>query len=593
MSRNVRQKHPATPVKASKRRGSDSSSSLDLSDSDGYSAVGAISDSDEDDEEDVIAAEEEHLVTNLLHGSTHSSPRPVHEEDDEGDDEDDDAEDEEEEDEDDEEEDDEDDDDDDEVIEDAGSWEGFMSEGHEHESDATTQAVSVGSVERRVRFDVPDSDGDTTEDDEGIEDFFPDIFVDQNSLDPSFRREIEDDDPDNSSDSGSFWDLHGNNESDILYDLTASDADTAAILAAIEDDDSTPVATPMTSNDLTTAASTPAASPDADELSLDGYQSDGDTTDDEDPPPRPIRRKTSRDGASRAAELEAAALMRPRRGKPRVGRFNLDSNGQKPVAVVNPRTGKLMIFTPQKLRRLDLSPETFNFPFFEPVSQSSPILSNSGNLMMGAMFSSNTFGDFMNTQAVGPVEAFFSTSPGGNILDDISEEDIVEEDDDDEEDEGESGLNLDDFLTLEESSDEDDDNIPDEHDLYSTTPGRPTTASSDVASLLSHLEHNSDIVGAFRRDQANSQLLRSGKATRESLAFSGPFFQGTLRGIKDGRISSTNVPISPLRKQKRRGPDLTSSPLAGMSQKRKSSAQQQFGHKRQRSIPDVDLLSIQ
>ena len=43
MARNVRQKGPVTP--ASKRRGSDTSSSFDFSDDDGYSAVEDISDS--------------------------------------------------------------------------------------------------------------------------------------------------------------------------------------------------------------------------------------------------------------------------------------------------------------------------------------------------------------------------------------------------------------------------------------------------------------------------------------------------------------------------------------------------------------------
>lgn len=296
-----------------------------------------------------------------------------------------------------------------------------------------------------------------------------------------------------------------------------------------------------------------------------------------------------------SSDSDAVTLIKPRRGKPRVGRFNLDSSGKKPVAVINPRTGKLMIFTPQRLRRLDLSPEQFNFPFYEQVPQSSPILSNSGNLMMGAMFSSNTFGDFMNnTQGIGPVEAFFPISPGSHVLDDISEQD--EDEDEDEEDEGEVGLDVDDFLIFDGDSDEDDDegDGPDENEMFATTPGRPNTASSDITSLLGvgHLEHNSDIVGAFRRDQANSQLIRNGKATRESLAFSGPFFQGTLRGIKDGRLATTNVPISPVRKQKKRASDLVSSPLSGITQKRKSSSEQPFGHKRQRSIPDVDLLQI-
>ena len=93
MSRNVRQTAPTTPVKVSKRRASDvSSSSLDLSDEDGYSGVEDITDSDED-EEDVNAVEEEHILSDELHHTIRSSPRPRDEDDEQGDDENDDDED--------------------------------------------------------------------------------------------------------------------------------------------------------------------------------------------------------------------------------------------------------------------------------------------------------------------------------------------------------------------------------------------------------------------------------------------------------------------------------------------------------------------
>ncbi|KAK8014812.1 hypothetical protein PG990_008108 [Apiospora arundinis] len=583
MSRNVRPKAPTTPVKASKkRRGSDSSSSLDLSDEEGgYSGVDAITDSEDEDEDDVLAAEEEKiLVSEWRTTASHSSPRPV-ESDEEGDDEDEAEEDEED-----------DDDDNDDDADESTSWEGFMSDNNQdaaaEPAAKNTGSVSDTTVERRVRFDVPDSDGDTTDTDDGVG-FFPDIFVDQNSLDPSFRREIEQDDPDDSSNSGGFWDIHGPHENVDIMDTFNGDLD------FFFEDDSTPVATPGTAQEPSTGVSTPMASPEKffeDENSLDGYQSDGDTTEDEAPPERPPRRKMVHSHPpEEVSDSDAVTLIKPRRGQPRVGRFNLESSGKKPVAVVNPRTGKLMIFTPQRLRRLDLSPEQFNFPFYEPISQSSPLLSNSGNLMMGAMFSSNTFGDFMNTQPVGPMEAFFPHTTDNTA----GEEEEESSDDDLDEDEEEQKLNVDDFVDLGDgSSDEEGGNEIDEtEDFFSTTPGRPTTANSnnDVTSLLSHFENNSNIVGAFRRDQANSQLIRNGKATRESLAFSSPFFEGTLRGIKDGRLTDTNIPISPLRKHKKKS-SISESPLSSTTQKRKASSEQPFGHKRQRSIPDVELLHI-
>ncbi|KAK7932242.1 hypothetical protein PG985_002954 [Apiospora marii] len=588
MSRNVRPKAPTTPVKASKkRRGSDSSSSLDLSDEEGgYSGVEAITDSEDEDEDDVVAAEEEQILVNEWRTTAHSSPRPV-ESDDEGDDEDEDEDEEEEND---------DDDDSDEDADESSSWEGFMSDGNQDAAaevpPVKTGSVSDTAVERRVRFDVPDSDGDTTDTDEEHEHgFFPDIFVDQSSLDPSFRREIEQDDPDDSSNSGGFWDIHGPHDGGVDVMGTFGDGD----LDYFFEDDSTPVATPGTAHEPSTGVSTPVASPEKffeDENSLDGYQSDGDTTEDEAPPERPPRRKIHRDQPEEVSDSDATTLIKPRRGQPRVGRFNLESSGKKPVAVVNPRTGKLMIFTPQRLRRLDLSPEQFNFPFYEPLGQSSPLLSNSGNLMMGAMFSSNTFGDFMNTQPVGPMEAFFPHTTDNTAAEEEEEE---SSDDDLDEDEEEQKLNVDDFVDLGDgSSDDEDVNAVDEgEDLFAATFGRPATANSnsDVTSLLNHFETNSNIVGAFRRDQANSQLIRNGKATRESLAFSSPYFEGTLRGIKDGRLTDTNIPISPLRKHKKKS-SVSESPMSGASQKRKASSEQHLGHKRQRSIPDVDLLHI-
>ncbi|KAI1633996.1 hypothetical protein F4809DRAFT_652209 [Biscogniauxia mediterranea] len=588
MSRNVRQVVPTTPVKVSKRRASDASSSLDLSDEDGYSGVEDITDSD-DDEEDVNAAEEEHILSDELHHAIRSSPRP-HDDDDleEDDDDEDDADEDDYEGDDDEEEEEEDDDEN-------GSWAGIISDTdianhHEHvpEQEDTTAV-------RRVRFDVPDSsDDDSTETDEDLDGgFFPDLFVDKSTLDPSFRREIESDPfPDDSSISDGVWDPYGPVPQYHEKRIQDIDSDFEALITAIEEEDSTtPLATPMTHHDLSTAISTPAASPNNEDVSLDGYQTDGDTTDEEDPPERLPRRKTRGETVEgdNSSDSDVVTLIRPRRGQPRVGRFDLDKSSKKPIAILNPRTGKMMIFTHQTMKGkgFDLSPEQFNFQFFDQ-PQTSPILSNPGNIMMSGMISSSTYGDFMNTHAVGPAEAWYAQGPDGSAVAESSDSDcpVVDEE--------ENHLKLEDFVTLcDDSSDDDDDPklLGDDGDDIFRTPARPTTASSDVASLLDHFEHNANIVGAFRRDQANHQLISRSKATRDSLAFSGPYFEGTLRGIKDGRIATTNVPISPLRRQKKI-PELASSPLAPMSQKRKASSEHHLGHKRQRSVPDVEPLRI-
>lgn len=271
MSRNVRQKYSRAPAKAAKRRGSDSSS-LNLSDDDGYSGVEDISDSDDDDEEHVNAAEENHIISHAFRQGHSGSPRPKPEDDsdaDEADGEDDVDED------DDDEDDDDDDEDEEEVEEDADesvSWDGILTD----IDDGGASDIGPGGyildqhvahIERHVRFTgVPDSDSDSTTTDttKDIDGFFPDLFVEQNSLDPAFRREIEYD-PDESSNSGSFWDFHSS------QDQLGPDSDDEIGGALLEDD--TPTATPSASQ-VPTEVSTPTPIPSGEVQELDGYESE-------------------------------------------------------------------------------------------------------------------------------------------------------------------------------------------------------------------------------------------------------------------------------------------------------------------------------
>lgn len=269
MSRNIRLKIPSTPVKVAKRRLSDSSdsSSLNLSDDDGYSAVEDVSESEDDDEEHVLAAEEDHIATNA--SRKRAPPRPV----DESDDADEEDGDEEDEDDDDAEHDAEDDD----APDEHESWDGILSD---PDDDVVEQPASyildqnTTDVEKHVRFTgVPDSDSESTtteasEDD--MHDFFPDIFVAQNNLDPAFRKEIENDD--NSSNSGSFWDFHSGSQ-----DFYEVDSDNERIVH--DSEETTPTVTPMASA-APTEVSTPVAilqdfddSDDLDDVDeLDGYE---------------------------------------------------------------------------------------------------------------------------------------------------------------------------------------------------------------------------------------------------------------------------------------------------------------------------------
>lgn len=275
MPRNVRQKHPSKPARAPKRRDSVSSSSLGLSDDSGYSGVEDLSDSEDDDEDHVFAAEEEHIITNARRKRASDPPRSLV-----VDDEDDDADEESEADNDVDEEDEDDDEDDDEaeaedldVVGDAASWAGFSSD---NDDLIPTEPVSLDLMNqvsvtpsRHVRFiGVPDSDSDSTTSEtseiDDIHDFFPDIFVEQSSLDPRFRREIEDDD--DISSNGSFWDFH-NGSQDIAGRQVGVDNDDA-----VQDQDATPIATPRHSQPPADMSAPVAVAVEVQEL--DGYESE-------------------------------------------------------------------------------------------------------------------------------------------------------------------------------------------------------------------------------------------------------------------------------------------------------------------------------
>ncbi|EJP63723.1 uncharacterized protein BBA_07367 [Beauveria bassiana ARSEF 2860] len=563
-----------TALKRTKRRDSDttSSSSFDLSDDDGYSAVEDITDSEDDDEDDVDAVEEENIRTEAVLEPL-TSPRPLLDDDNA------------------EEEDDDDDNDqvsDQEIelevdvsvngnieFDDADeqtSWAGIVSDPEDNQvSDFYNDAsvfTSDAAIERHVRFDVPSSDSDSTDTEDDHGDLFPDIFVAQNSLDPAFRKEIENDPDDGSSDSGTFWDYSGQ------YHV-GNDSDAEDIIRQLSDND-TPIANSH-SKHIEIEDITPAL---ADVQDLDGYETDGDTTEDDTPEP-PVRRKTRRPSVSISEMTDSESEpVKNQRGQPRVRRFKLDRSDKKPIAVLNPLTRKMMIFTPHRRQQLDLSPEQFNFAW--PLEDQTFSINNPTNMMLNAMFSSNTFGDFVNPQLIGPSDAFFPFPTEGIV--DGSSSSIEGEDDD-----AEKNLDISDFITWDEggSSGEEDENG---NWQPSSTPVRPTTASSEI-DVFSHL--NPETVGAFRRNQINQQLILSNQATQDSLAFSGPYNYTALKGLKSDRFDTAGIPLTPIRRHKKHMGDMARSPLENVSAKRKASGDHaNASHKRHRSISDVNMLRI-
>ena len=96
-------------------------------------------------------------------------------------------------------------------------------------AEACSEDESPPETARRVRFDLSDSDSAPSDaEDNDNDSIFPDIFLDQGSLDPGFRRTIENDhnkdNDDPASDDGSYWDFDGENEVEVVdedHDLAA------------------------------------------------------------------------------------------------------------------------------------------------------------------------------------------------------------------------------------------------------------------------------------------------------------------------------------------------------------------------------------
>ncbi|KAH8652636.1 hypothetical protein BGZ60DRAFT_181815 [Tricladium varicosporioides] len=552
MSRNFRRKTPETPVQKKVRR---SSRATDFSSDDDYDGVDLISDSEED-EPDVEGVEEQAIIESEEdEDEDNDTPRPTRE------------------------------------FEYQDNWEGFgtssvdgtidetffdehMARMHAEEDTetaprkfSTSSSSLTADTPRRVHFDLSDSDDLDSDQEDPV---FPDIFLDQNSLDPKFRRIIENDEDPNLSDD-EFWGSVGSD-------------------AGKQEQDPNQTNDNESDSDSFTGSS--------------GYESDeGETTDEDLPevakfvPARSVLKPIA-DEVSDDEEEIAVTRRGPKKNGPKLGSFFHDKRNS--FAVIDSKGKKLVMFRAKKTARrysfngMDARPKLNTIQETDAenmcMEEMSPMISNSGNLMLSAMY---TPLDTFVGQAVGPPEAFlpFTSISADGIITHDSTSSFDEDDVDDEE-----LWKLEDFLNFggqsSESDNDDDDQDPspssDTMEL-SSTPARPTTATSEdqVHPLLNHFNSN-DVVGAFRRNQNRHQLLTRNALSSEALAFSGPFGQGTLRGIKGGRLAAANTPITPMRKRKGIQPIGSSpgSPLANLSaanSKRKFDGEYHFGHKRSRS----------
>lgn len=363
------------------------------------------------------------------------------------------------------------------------------------ETDLTSEAVET-PMPRHVHFVEDNSDSSSDQSLSSSDDELPSDFLQQDSLDPTLRQMIENDQPDYDYD-GKIKDR----VDDVFGDLDSSHP--ANIYHAESDAMS-------------------------DESS--GYETDeGETTDEDLPPPAKIAQPRTimrRDSTSKPADDESPnrrSAPHRRRG-PILGTFIADPS--KPVALVD-NTGKHLVIIPAyassrhdwlesatnsicgtannspRATMMHVVDESDTDAVTSPNGmKTGPMLSSGANLMMTALGNDATPGG----QAMGPPEAFYPsrTFPGDSSY----EDDDIDDD--------EAMLNVDDFIDFGDgSSDEEtdkgfDDDLTTSPMATSSVQGVSTPTPSRVGNdsaerFLNHLDRG--IVTAFRRHHNRYQTL--------------------------------------------------------------------------------------
>ncbi|MCJ1282584.1 hypothetical protein MMC26_001909 [Xylographa opegraphella] len=411
---------------------------------------------------------------------------------------------------------------------------------------------------RRVRFadDISHSSDSRTSTATVDNSIFPDLFMNQDSLDPTFRQLIENDNEDENHSltdgEGSYWDLEDNEDFELekhgLENNSSSNGGSSS-----------------------------------------GYETDeGETTDEEVLPPKTVTRPqsllrlnssstvrktfTPRSGSTpiRKAPLTPTPAMR--RNGPSMASWIVDPT--KPIAVID-STGKTMLIyaAPRSARKTPAgfisslnsstttSPKLSNATLAQNLkddevdradfsSQEPPttMIESGANLMLSGLLHGGSGSEhILGGQVLGPPEAFYpfrSIDANGLMFD----EDDIEEDDDDD---PEYMLNIQDFIDFGDTSDSEleNDTNADSSVLGSPiltipkntfTPTRAGSVSIQQTSTQNLLHHfDKGVVSSFRRNQTRHQsLLRR------------PNLSSSFAAIKGGRHIAANTPISPPRKRK-------------------------------------------
>ncbi|CAL3972033.1 hypothetical protein PZA11_005255 [Diplocarpon coronariae] len=532
MSRNMRQSSTPPPARKVQRSSSQTAQGSDSDDD--YGGVDDISGS-EDDEPDVEVAEERAIISSEGEDDP-AAPRPASDA--------------------------------------YAPWEGldwqpgdmapldgsFFEQEMRKSSSVDESLDEAADLGKHVHWqDLQESDSETIDSEDGTE-WYGDLFMDKNALDPGFLRQIERDDGNEQfSDDGLFY---GEAETDDDDD----DDDAEAFDESNENSDSS------------------------------GYDSDesGMTTDEEETPVKYIPPQRSVLRATSEVSTSSEEVTRRRVRRPPV-RASWTHNSHTPYATVDMNSTKVKVFNLNSFRQRMRMQSATASPMTIPQQslsalQASPMISNSGNIMMSAMMSDPFDDSGVSGQVMGPPEAYYpwtSIDASGSYATHDSSSGAASEDCDDED-----LWNIEDLIEFEASEGEAEAGPSDECPTDappSSTPARPTTAKSEeqVHPLIDHF--SSGVVGSFRFNQNRHQLLNRSSVTRESLAFGSSHLEGTIRGVKAGRLQHANTPITPVRKRRRpvslgSGP-ASPSPYTQAEKKRKLNAEARpTGLKRYRAL---------
>ncbi|THV82902.1 hypothetical protein D6C91_10449 [Aureobasidium pullulans] len=424
-----------------------------------------------------------------------------------------------------------------------------------------TESEQTVPNQRRVRFEERAEMSDETDSD-ADSDFFPDLFIQQDHLDPRFRRLIEKDDDhelyqDDSSNAGSEWDFEADEMRMLLMEDEEEDSDSSA--------------------------------------GSSGYEflreaDDGDTTDEEPMPPPPKRASTAPTSPS------SVATPRPSNASTTHIRLPLRKNKNKRTPT-QPKMGTFMIDPHRPVLTIDgvgvsqkstLWPAKIQSAADKQLWQRMHMLSNNNSRATSRTTSPrqsvqltpsgesdgmsigdendffDSFGALRTDQVIGPPEAFTPfvdvTASGAIIHDDDAAAAGAEEEQD-----PMCFLNFDDDDEDEDMPDESDNNIasPTTQSFSSQVTNNPSSQPGGF-DLLAHLDRHG-VVGSFRRNQQFAKhvgSLPSHPALRASLS--------ETNAMQTGRRAAANTPITPLRKKKAKGVGARNSPMTTTSPLKKS-----------------------